>query len=275
MLKLEGGYFSKGFSYWVWLLMAFQAGYVNVGGFFESGNFVSHVTGTSSQIGMGIAQLDPVMLSTFIVVLLAFIIGAGFAGYQIGFKQEVGQEPRYVLVLAVKSLFFGLILLLSEVDLIESSKDAINKAHLLLIFFLSFCCGVQNATCSLATGGFLKPTHMTGLSTDIGLMFTKILAWDRKSDRYKTEMRKSWTRVSILASFIFGGAVAASIFSYNGHYGFLFPFLSSLCFLMVGMIQGNESEYSHSWAFKAAKSSIVVTFVVTLVFGINACVSLV
>lgn len=276
MLRLDDNkYFSQSLTYGFWLLMAFQAGYVNVGGFFVSGSFVSHVTGTSSRIGMGVSDLNLIVVLTFLTVLIAFISGAAFSGYHIGRRQESGLDQKYTLVLSVKAIFFGLVLILSthkEDMAVVMTKEYVN---LFIIFFLSFCCGVQNATCALSTGGFLKPTHMTGLSTDIGIFLTKVFAW-KKSDRkkYHEEIRKNKLRMSILFSFIFGGIVASLIFQQNGHYGFFFPFASSICFLFMGLIRDLKKNFQESFSFQTAKGSVWATFVLTLLFGINAFISI-
>lgn len=277
MLKLNEKYFSKKLTYSIWFLMAFQAGYVNVGGFFISGSFVSHVTGTSSRIGMGIANFDMLVLATFLTVLFAFIGGAAFAGHHIGRQQEEGKQPRYLLVSIVKSVFFGLVLLLSEFDLVFSGSELAelglnaNIINILMIFFLSFCCGVQNSTCALATNGFLKPTHMTGLSTDIGIFLTKTFAWKKRDcEQYRDSIHKNNLRISILTSFIFGGVIATMIFSYNGHYGFLFPFMSSLCFVTVGIAQDVRKVAAKSFSIRTAQGSLLITFITTIVFGLNA-----
>jgi uncharacterized membrane protein YoaK (UPF0700 family) len=251
--------------------MSFQAGYVNVGGFYTSGNFVSHVTGTSSQIGRGLAAFDYTMLLTFLTILIAFIAGAAFAGFHIGRALELKKDPNYILVLAVKSFFFGLIFILSGEAISPLSGYPQETLNILIIFLLSFCCGVQNSTCAISTNGFLKPTHMTGLSTDIGIFFSKLLAW-KKNDhtKFKEERKKNRLRVGILASFIFGGAIAAMIFNFNGHYGFLFPFISSMCFLILGILQDIKKISSDGILIRSAKNSILATFLITLFFGVEA-----
>ncbi|MCT4641009.1 MAG: DUF1275 domain-containing protein [Bacteriovoracaceae bacterium] len=276
MLRIDDNkHFSKPIIYFFWFLMSFQAGYVNVGGFFTSGSFVSHVTGTSSQIGMGIAKLDSIIIVTFLTVLLSFIIGAAFSGHFIGRRIIEELKPKYKLVLSVKATFFGLVLFLStneELSFIVNGQDIKN---LLIIFFLSFCCGVQNSTCSLSTNGFLKPTHMTGLSTDIGIHLTKIFAFQSKNkDLFNEEFKKNILRITILISFIFGGVISAITFNHNGHYAFLFPFISSLCFLSMSFIQDIKTNTKQSFIFKMAKSSVVITFICTIFFAVEAFVLL-
>ncbi len=226
MIPFNHDSYSKKFLLFLLYLAPFQAGYINVGAFhIADGFFVSHVTGTSSMIGMGIGKLDLTIFVTFLTVLLSFILGASFAGYYLKYYKEVGREPRYSFVMFVKFLFFGIILLLSESDLFLTSKEVLYASHLLMLFLLSFCCGVQNSSSSISTGGFLKPTHMTGLSTDVG---ANLYMFFIKSDREEYEKLK--TRIVILFSFILGGTLAELIFSIQGHYGFLFPFLTSFIF---------------------------------------------
>ena len=210
------------------LIAPFQAGYVNVGAFhIADGFFVSHVTGTSSMIGMGLGKLNFVTIITFITVLLSFIAGAAFSGYYLKYYTETNKTPKYSLVMFVKFIFFGIVLVLSEFDLFYTSKDVLHISHLLMLFLLSFCCGVQNSSSSFATGGFLKPTHMTGLSTDLGLNLYLFFA---KGDVDKEELKKLKKRILILISFILGGTFSELIFSIQGHYGFLFPFISAFIF---------------------------------------------
>ena len=191
MLRLDDNNFSRKFTFAIWLLMAFQAGYVNVGGLFVSGSFVSHVTGTSSRIGMSIAQLDFVVLMTFLTVLVAFMMGAGFAGANLEVRKRLGKSRKYIRVAAVKAFFFGLVLLLSNNDALTILNTTKDQTNLIIIFMLSFCCGIQNATCSIATNGFLKPTHMTGLATDLGLGFARWFENVSKEDELKKTAKKS------------------------------------------------------------------------------------
>jgi hypothetical protein len=121
---------------------------------------------------------------------VAFIGGAAFAGNYIGNYKDMGKKPRYILVTSIKCLFFFLILLLSELDSQNALHLSQNAVNTLIIFFLSFCCGVQNSTCALSTNGFLKPTHMTGLSTDIGINLIKHFPFKKAKTKEDEEAKK-------------------------------------------------------------------------------------
>lgn len=269
VLKLENNKrFSQKFILFVWFLMAFQAGYINVGGFYLSGNFVSHVTGTSSNIGIGLANFDIYQLLTFITILVAFIVGSTFAGYYIGVYKDLGQKPKYVLVTAVKSFFFLMILILSELDAQNTLHLSQTTVNTMIIFLLSFCCGAQNSTCAQATNGFLKPTHVTGLSTDIGINLAKQFSFKTSKTAEEEEViRKNNIRLGILASFIFGGFISSMIFQENGHHGFLFPFLSSFTFLTLGLIYEKENVLANHYLLRVIKISLLTILATTIFIG--------
>lgn len=269
MLRLDNETVTERFKLFIWFLMSFQAGYINVGGFIIFGSFVSHVTGTSSQIGMGISSLNYEQLITFLVLLLAFISGSAFAGHFLSRKMEEGKEPQYILVTAFKAFLFASVLIVSEYYFDNMSHNI----KLTIILMLSLACGIQNATCAIATNGFLKPTHMTGLSTDIGINLTKVFGLNKESTQYKDEVKKNKLRVSILTSFIGGGAIAYFIFSDNGHYGFLFPFLSSVCMLITSIVAEKEDKLKYDFYNKVAQSSVFGVFLTTLIIGIFTIVN--
>ncbi len=264
MLRLNNNSLNSEFKLFLWFLMSFQAGYINVGGFIIFGNFVSHVTGTSSQIGMGVASLNAEQLITFFGILLAFIAGAAIPGHFLGRKLAEGKEPHYITVSLIKVIIFALVLVLSEFYLLTSEI----QYKLELVLMLSLACGIQNAACSIATNGFLKPTHMTGLSTDIGINLTRIFGLDRDSEEYKKERKNLFLRIGILFYFILGGGISYFIFSQNGHYGFIFPFLSSLCLLATSILSERKKNEKFKPRLKLAQTSVLGVFLSTILVGI-------
>ena len=108
---------------------------------------------------------------------------------------------------------------------------------------------------------------MTGLSTDIGINLTKIFAWRGDREKFSAELRTNLVRLGILSFFIFGGSMALVIFSKNGYYGFIFPFVSSLCILTVSILSEMKVEERTSSSLVWAKNSIWGTFILTIVLG--------
>ncbi len=264
MIKLDRTAYSESYIHFLYLLAPFQAGYINAAAFnISAGYFVSHVTGTSTMIGMGVAELDPKIFITFTIILLSFILGAGFSGFHIKHKEEKGENTNFSLVMFVKFIFFGIVLTLSELDLITNSETYIKLSHTFMLFLLSFCCGIQNSSSSLATGGFLKPTHMTGLSTDVGTNLYLFFVRDKK--RQAKEFKDLKMRINILLSFITGGVFAQVIFLANGHYAFLFPFMSSLFFLLLSLTSKTDE---HRSVLNLYQVCLGLVFLLTVGLGI-------
>ncbi len=265
MIELDKESFSSKYKQFIWMLAPFQAGFINVGAYSLAGGFfVSHVTGTSSMTAVGIARLDPFIFATFFTVLLSFILGAGLSGYFIKYKKEETGKADYATVMFIKFIFFGIILILSEFDVFFPSREVIEISHILMLFLLSFCCGVQNSSSSLATGGFLKPTHMTGLSTDVGIHLFRFFS--RKTQKQSLEYKHTILRIKILASFIIGGVFSEVIFSTQGHYGWIFPFLSSMFFFLISKSKSNTVQLTRK--FQVLKASLTAVFVTTIAVGV-------
>lgn len=58
---------------WVWLLAAFKAGFINSAGFLATGNFVSHVTGFGTQVGIALGHHDFFFGSELLIIPVAYI----------------------------------------------------------------------------------------------------------------------------------------------------------------------------------------------------------
>lgn len=60
----------------IWMLMAFQAGVLNIGGFMACHRFVSHVTGFATFFGYELNQADSSHALGMLIVPLFFFIGS-------------------------------------------------------------------------------------------------------------------------------------------------------------------------------------------------------
>jgi uncharacterized membrane protein YoaK (UPF0700 family) len=80
----------------------------------------------------------------------------------------------------------------------------------LIILLLCFTMGLQNAIITKISKAEIRTTHVTGLVTDIGIEFGKMLFRNRSS-RYPEEpmvhadMKKLWLLVSLVSLFFSGG----------------------------------------------------------------------
>ncbi len=102
---------------------------------------------------------------------------------------------------------------------LESHQSAALPVTVLLLCFIM---GLQNAIISKISNSEIRTTHMTGIITDIGIELGKMayINSQDKSARYKPVRRNSARLkllVSLLASFLCGGAMGALGFKHIGY----------------------------------------------------------
>jgi len=142
--------------------LAVCAGFVNTVAFKSWGFYVSHVTGTTSSIGMGIEGLhtgkDIEVLLDPLRLLFSFLLGAFTCGLLIDKNQvRFGGKSFYGIALV------GNACLLIAAVAVGGDKGNISAASLAAI-----ACGLQNAMCTSHFGAVVRTTHVTGTITDIG-----------------------------------------------------------------------------------------------------------
>jgi len=103
----------------------------------------------------------------------------------------------------------------------------LEKSYLLLIL-LCLASGLQNAAITSSSGKSVRTTHLTGLTTDLGLGLAKLMSFDFKDQQRQSEMRANFLRAGSILSFVIGSAIGAWIFLSLGFRGFLFPAIISI-----------------------------------------------
>lgn len=194
-------------------VLAFIAGYVNVIGFlsFEHQS-VSHVSGTATLLGVSLLSGSFTQLMHLVGVLVAFFLGAATAGVLVnGATLKLGRHYDTALVIE------GLLLLGAMVLLAQGSS----YGH----FLASAACGLQNALATTYSGAIVRTTHVTGIFTDLGLMFGAKL----RSQPF--DSRKAKLFLLIVSGFILGGAAGTYAFSQLLFSALVVP--ASMCFVLA------------------------------------------
>ena len=195
---------------WVWIgamALACVAGMVNVVGFlgFEH-QAISHLTGTTSQLGMALAQGDWRSVGHLWGMLIAFCLGAMLSGLIVQ-DSTLKLGRRYGVVLLLESL-----LLLAAVPLFKQQQiwGALAAA---------MACGLQNAMATTFSGAVVRTTHLSGMFTDLGIGLGHLLRG------LPLPMRRLTLSGLIAASFLAGGIIGASLFLHIGYDALLAPAL--------------------------------------------------
>lgn len=216
----------------LWGLLAFQAGFINAGGFIACHRFVSHLTGYGTQVGLTFVEKDIWVALEMAIAPLSFIAGSAFSAFLIDRPYFENRPPKIGTSLIVQSLLLVFVFVGGELGLFGEFGEPLElQRDFLLLFTLCFICGAQNAAFACLTNGQIRTTHMTGLATDLGMNLVRIpfLSIDEKEKSYQRKV--NWMRLFIFFSFMIGSAISALVFSYVGYHGFLVPALTSFLVL--------------------------------------------
>lgn len=165
---------------------------------------VSHLTGTSTFLALEIAHSNTEETTHLLLVMASFIAGAALSGVLIG-NTALKLGRRYSLALIIESM------------LLLISMWYLNRNSLAGHFFASAACGLQNAMTSTYSGAVVRTTHVSGLFTDLGVIF------GLKLRGIAIDKRRVILYLTLIAGFIAGGIAGAIAFDNLRFSAMLFP----------------------------------------------------
>jgi len=165
---------------------------------------VSHLSGTATLLGTSFLHTSLQHTLHLMGVLFSFLIGSSIAGFLLhGATLKLGRHYDSALMLEA-------VLLLAALGLLTTGNFS---GH----FFASAACGLQNALATTYSGAVVRTTHVTGIFTDLGIMFGSLLR-GQSIDR-----RKVLLFVLIITGFIVGGTLGALLYIDYQFFALLFP----------------------------------------------------
>ena len=212
----------------LWIALAFHAGFLNAGGFLACHRFVSHMTGFGTQIGVSVGFKEYLIAAEMVLAPISFIAGSGFAAYLIDRKIDKNSEPRLLQGILIM-IFLNLSVFLGGITGFFGvfGEPLLLQRDFLLLFILTFICGLQNGLFVSLTSGQIRTTHITGLSTDIGLNLVR--GWYMKEgSAKKVQSRKNNLRIKTVLGFSIGSFIGAIIFKDVEYWGFFASSVISL-----------------------------------------------
>ena len=217
----------------LWILLAFQAGFINAGGFMAFSRFVSHITGYGSHVGLQLSQGNYSLALEMSLAPVFFVAGAAFSGYLIDRNVYQEKSPKIELSLVIQSALLMLMFVLGEAALFGVfGEPLVLQRDFALLFCLCFVCGLQNATFTCLTGGQIRTTHMTGVATDFGMNLVRIPYLTVDDSERSRQKRINAIRFLTFNSFMIGSAFSAEVFFNIGYHGFIIPSVTSLLVLI-------------------------------------------
>lgn len=204
------------------VLTAFTAGMVNLASFMIFLSFSSNVTGYYAIFAAELVKGNYYQMLVVLSWILLFFFGSFFANLVV---IHVSSKSQY---LAHAIPIFLEILCLLTVGIYGQFfyQETLSETEYMLSLML-FAMGLQNGLTASISNFTVKTTHLTGATTDLGILFSM---FTKKTFRNNPELRnKAKLIVSITASYVAGAIIAGCIYKYVQFQ--LFYMVS--CFLVV------------------------------------------
>lgn len=150
-------------------VMAGLAGHVNSAMLLAFGLPVSQMTGTASHLSEGLAWLDAGTALTALAILAGFVGGATLSGVMIGHRR-FPESPRYAWGLGIEMLL-----------LLAAALAAGSGIATISLVIAAVACGLQNALVASYRGLLIRTTHITGITTDLGVHLARSIRQRRWS----------------------------------------------------------------------------------------------
>ncbi len=229
------------------LVLSFQAGWINTGGFLACHRFVTHTTGFATMFGVELASKNLVTAAGMLSVPLFFLCGSMISAFFIDRNLHLpmreqrrpvdGRGPDFSSVFFLMSLTLVFICIAGILGEFGKFGEplALTRDYILLSL-LCLTSGLQNALVTTAYGGVVRTTHLTGLTTDLGIGIVRVLF--PQSEVSKVNEKKANTlRMLIILHFILGSTGAGFLFMNIEYGGFLIPLGISASLFVLSLIQ--------------------------------------
>lgn len=207
----------------IWLSMAFQAGAINTGGYLSCHRFVSHVTGFGTLVGTEAATGKLVPSLGMLAVPGFFIGGSMLSAFFVDRRIQTNRRPLYPIVMFLILSLTLAVAVFGTLGYFGKFGAPIMTKDYLLLAALCLACGIQNGTITSAFGAIIRTTHLTGITTDLGIGVVRILTQSHKIQPRTNEIRANWMRAGLIVFFTLGSFISAYVYIHAEYWGFLIP----------------------------------------------------
>ncbi|BDC99966.1 YoaK family protein [Persicobacter psychrovividus] len=191
------------------IFLSFSAGLINIIGLLQFGELVTHVTGHFTHFANALSTGNFTLILQRFGFLFSFIFGAMAASVLVIYTGRWKEQysHTFALLIEIAILFFVLS---------HPNWSARWNAYLLL-----FAMGLQNALVTRISGAVVRTTHLTGISTDLGIELVSL--FHSQGEERKQITRRLSLQSTIVTGFVVGGIGAVFLFSKFHIHALLLP----------------------------------------------------
>ncbi|GGZ12963.1 hypothetical protein GCM10007049_00870 [Echinicola pacifica] len=204
-------------------LTAFSAGMVNVVSVMLFFAFTSNVTGHYAVLAEEIAKGNWYQAAVVASWILLFFLGGFIANCVI-----INFNKNYTYLAHAIPIILEICCLLIVGTYVQYYyRESLVETELLIGLML-FAMGIQNGLTASISNSAVKTTHLTGLTTDLGMLFSM---FTRREYRKNKQLRgKLKTQLAIMSAYLSGGVAAGLIYI---NYGYNVFYIVCLFLLVV------------------------------------------
>lgn len=204
-----------------------------------SQHIVSHVTGVVTNFGLSVGKGELKSALSLLIVPIFFLGGSVLSGYLVDLRLHMNKRPKYYLTFGFIFFLLLLVYILGVSGFFGPfGKDTGDWREFLLLSLLCLICGIQNGTITIVSKSVIRTTHLTGLTTDLGLGIVRFFNRDLLKGVVKNEGRANFIRLGIICSFALGALIGGLSFQAWSYQAFLLPTgISGGLFLMMFYFQ--------------------------------------
>jgi uncharacterized membrane protein YoaK (UPF0700 family) len=195
------------------------------------------VTGFGTQVGLALGHDEIEFGIELLVIPFSFIGGAVLTALILDKNYSPNKVPNYPLVQFLITFLLGVVALLFSIGFFKDASPLMHsEKSIVLVGLLCLICGLKNALTTWATHGKIRTTHVTGLSTDIGLHLPKVFKGEGSNSHQPEPKKVTYVRIITLCSFSMGSTIAALFIPIIGYKIFYLAFLISVVLLVISIV---------------------------------------
>ncbi|HWL08646.1 MAG TPA: YoaK family protein [Planctomicrobium sp.] len=214
-----------------WQLLSGAAGMVNGFAFLLCSEFVTHMTGTVTRVGLEWEAVS--LMFEYFFIVTSFVLGAAISVAAINVRSPQAKRAPWVVPLCLVTSILSAVAISGALGVFGPICSTFSQGSpaVFMLSFLAFAMGIQNAAIPGASGLGVRTTHLSGHATNLGIQLATVCFSQGKARQ--TALHGVFLRGGKIISFAIGAAFAVPL---TNRLGFLTLLAPAACVLSAILI---------------------------------------